>query len=72
VWFVYAYARSREVWTIEYGGPQASSSDETNISLPKQEASPSASHSILDFYFLINTFMLRMIVHYIDRSWLEP
>jgi hypothetical protein len=26
-------------------------------------AGPSASHSILDFKFLINTFMLRMIVH---------
>jgi hypothetical protein len=27
----------------EYGGPQASSSEETNISFPKQEASPGAS-----------------------------
>ncbi len=44
-----------------FGGPQASSCEDANIVVIK--ASPDASHPILDFYFLINIFMLRMIVH---------
>jgi hypothetical protein len=28
--------------------------------------------TVIDFYFEFNTFMLRMIVHLVDRSWLEP
>jgi hypothetical protein len=44
-----------------FGGPQASSNKDANIVMIK--TSPGASHPILDFYFLINIFMLRMIVH---------
>jgi hypothetical protein len=33
------------------------------LTLRPSKASPDASHPILDFYFLINIFMLRMIVH---------
>jgi hypothetical protein len=43
-----------------FGGPQASNCDDTNIVVIK--SSPNASHPILDFYFLISIFMLRMIV----------
>jgi hypothetical protein len=43
-----------------FGGPQASNCVDTNIVVIK--SSPNASHPILDFYFLINIFMLRMIV----------
>jgi hypothetical protein len=35
--------------------------EDTNIAVIK--AGPGASHPILDFYFLVNIFMLRMIVH---------
>ncbi len=45
----------------EYRGPQASSYKDTNIVVIK--VSPDSSHPIFDFYFLINIFMLRMIVH---------
>jgi hypothetical protein len=37
---------------VRCGGPQASSSENTNIAVIK--AIPGASHPILDFYFLIN------------------
>ncbi len=40
--------------------PQASNCEDANIVVIK--ANPSVSHPILDFYVLINTFMLRMIV----------
>jgi hypothetical protein len=43
-----------------FGGPQASNCVDTNIVVIK--SSPNASHPILNFYFLINIFMLRMIV----------
>jgi hypothetical protein len=46
-------------WGI--AGPQVSSCKNANIVVIK--ASPGASHPILDFYFLINIFILRMIVH---------
>jgi hypothetical protein len=44
-----------------YGGPQVPGYEDTNIVVIK--ASPGASHPILNFYFLINIFMLRRIVH---------
>jgi hypothetical protein len=38
--------------------------DPTEESYPEPEqGNPDASHPILDFYFWINIFMLRMIVH---------
>jgi hypothetical protein len=40
---------------------QAQAEEFTNLVCIK--ASPGTSHSILDFYFLINIFILRMIVH---------
>ncbi len=43
-----------------FRGPQASNCEDANIVVIK--ANPSVSHPILDFYVLINTFMLRMIV----------
>jgi hypothetical protein len=43
------------------GDPQALSCKDANIVAIK--ANPDASHSILDFYFLSNIFMLWMIVH---------
>jgi hypothetical protein len=44
-----------------FGSPQASSCDGANIVVIK--VSPGASHPILEFYFLINIFMLRIIMH---------
>jgi hypothetical protein len=54
-----------EIWVeqVEWvlGGSQASSWEDANIVVIKE--SPSTSHPVLDFYFLINILMLRMIVH---------
>jgi hypothetical protein len=44
-----------------FGGPQVSSCEDANIVVIK--VSPGTSHPILNFYILINIFMLRMIVH---------
>jgi hypothetical protein len=44
-----------------FGGPQASSCQDTNIVVIK--SSSGASPPILDFCFWINIFVLRMIVH---------
>jgi hypothetical protein len=55
-----AKIRAEQVQWV-FGGPQASSCEDANIVVIK--ASPGASHTILIFYFLINIFILRMIVH---------
>jgi hypothetical protein len=47
--------------SVGVGGPQAPRHKDTKIVVIK--ACLSASHPILDFYFLVNIFMLRMIVH---------
>jgi hypothetical protein len=52
---------ARGASTRRFGGPQALSDEDTNIVVSK--ASPGASQPILNFYNLINIFMLRMIVH---------
>jgi hypothetical protein len=44
-----------------FRGPQASSCEDANIVVIK--ACPGSSHPILDFYFFINIFTLRIIVH---------
>jgi hypothetical protein len=55
----------------KYDGSQAPSCMDTNLAIGPRQAM--VYHTIiLDFYFKFNIFMLRMIVHYVDRSWLEP
>jgi hypothetical protein len=59
----YAYARSRGARTREYGGPEASSCEETNISFLKQKASPSASH-LYSLTFILNQYLCyNLFVH---------
>jgi hypothetical protein len=53
--------------SVRCGGPQASSSKNTNIVVVKASLGVSHHHPWLLFWIYI--FMLRMIVHYVDRSY---